>query len=68
VIRLIRCTELNDPLNPILIRWLIVAARADLECIAPLVRDRLGRPRAPLARGTRYRFFGVRSHVLIPVR
>jgi hypothetical protein len=26
--------ELNDPLNPILIRWLIVAARANLECIA----------------------------------
>jgi hypothetical protein len=33
--------ELNDPLNPTLIRWLIVAAGADSECIALLVHDKL---------------------------
>ena len=32
-------------LNPTLIRWLIVAVRADLECIAPLVRDKWSRMR-----------------------
>jgi hypothetical protein len=37
--------ELNDLLNPTLIRWLIVAARADLESIATPVRDKLWRPR-----------------------
>jgi hypothetical protein len=34
--------ELNDLLNPTLIRWLIIAARADSECIAGPVMTNFG--------------------------
>ena len=40
MIRLASCTELDDPLNPPVVRWLIVTARADLEYCRPgVVRD-----------------------------